>query len=98
MPQKVELVDQEIKIIEKAKFEASIYLEIYLGNMLYPANPLKVVVDGKEMYKIPIKSASDDSGSHIFGYLYMDPQTMEVNKNLSSSRDDIDKVAEEIIK
>ena len=85
------------KDLEKVKFEAGMYLEIHLGNMLYPGMPVRAVINGEEMYKVPIKSSSDETNSLIFGYLYIDTQTMKVDKTLSSSRDDIDKVAKETI-
>ena len=88
--------EDELKM-EKARHNADLYLEAYLGNMLYPSTPVKVLINGKEMYKVPIKS-HNDNGLHTLGYLYLDSESLEVNKILSSGRDDIDKVTEEITK
>ena len=83
--------------IEMIKHKASLYIEIYLGNMLYPDAPLKIVINGGEIYQIPIKSASDVTNSTL-GYLYMDARTMEIERDISSSIEDIDKAVEEIMK
>lgn len=86
---------EEVKVIEKVRHNADLYLEAYMGNMLYPATPLKVIISNEEMFKVPIKSHFD-KGLHTLGYLYLDAKNLEINKGLSSSRDDIDKVIEEI--
>ena len=74
----LQLSNEDIKNMEKAKHEASMFLEIYMGNMLYPGAPAKIVINGKEMYKIPVKSVSNKIKSDIF-YVYIDPHTMEVD-------------------
>lgn len=73
---------EEIKGMERAKHIVDMYLPIYEGDMLYPLTPLKAVVDGKEMYKVPVKSYSDENYFH--GYVYVDAQTMEIDINLST--------------
>lgn len=73
----------EIRRIEKAKQIASMYLETYEGILLYPVTPLREVIDGRDMYKIPVKSEADPNS--IFGYVYIDAQTMEIDIDLSTS-------------
>lgn len=70
----------EIKRVERIKVEVNSFLEIHMGNMLYLDTPVKVVIDGKEMYKFPVKTHADRT-RHFF-YLYADPHTMEINVNL----------------
>ena len=90
----IELSKQDL---EKVKHNADLYLEVYLGNMLYPATPVKVIINGEEMYKVPIKSHYDN-GLHTLGHIYLDAKSLGVNKALSSTREDIDKVVEDITK
>ena len=74
---------EEIKRMEKAKQIASMYLETYEGILLYPITPLKMATEGRELYKIPVKSEADPNS--IFGYVYVDVHTMEVDIDFSTS-------------
>lgn len=73
---------EEIKRMEKAKHIVDMYLPIYEGDMLYPLIPTKLVIDGKEVYKVPVKSYSDKN--YFQGYVYVDAQIMEVDIDLST--------------
>lgn len=75
----LQLSKEEIKRMEKVRHEVDMFLEISMGDMLYANMPAKVTIDGKEMYKVPVKSASDKT-SHFFN-LYVNPTTMEVDLN-----------------
>ncbi|MBI2543508.1 MAG: hypothetical protein HYW24_04980 [Candidatus Aenigmarchaeota archaeon] len=72
---------EEIKKMEKAKQKASMFLEIYMGILLHPITAMKTLIEGREMYKISVKSELDQHS--IFGYVYIDAQTLEVNIDLS---------------
>lgn len=95
----LQLSTEEIKNMEKAKHNASMFLEIYMGDMLYVGMPVKVIIGGKELYKVPVKSASDKS---LHFYLHADPNTLEVNAHfltdLRSLPEMSDEKLEEMIK
>lgn len=78
-----ELSLDEIKRMEKAKQEADMFLMIYRGDMLYTLTPSKVIIGRKELYKLPVKSATYEN-SPIFGYVYVDPRTLQVDVDLST--------------
>ena len=68
---------EELKRMESARHEVDMFLEISMGNMLYAGVPLKVIIDGRDMYKIPVKSVSNKMLN--FFYLYVDQNTLEVD-------------------
>lgn len=76
------LSEDELKRVEEAKLNVDLYLMTYVGDMLYSTVPVKVIIiDGKDMYKIPVKSASDKT-KEVF-YAYVDTRTLEVDVNMS---------------
>lgn len=81
----------EIKRMEKAKEIADMYSMIFCGDMI-PLTPTKTFINGKELYKVPLRVASTNS---IFGYVYVDVQTMEVDTNLSTGWESLPDMSDE---
>jgi len=79
----LQLTKEEIKNMGRAKDEADKFLEINMGNMLYPSTPMKLIINGRELYKVPVKTASPQNSADIC-YVYVDAQTMEVDIDLST--------------
>lgn len=88
-----ELSEDEIKRMEKAKQIADMYLETYAGILLYAITPLKIVMDGREVYKIPVKTEAGPNS--IFGYVYVDAQTMEIDIDLSTGLESLPSMSDE---
>jgi len=90
----LQLSEEEIKRIEKAKSEADMFLWDYRGDALYSIAPSKVIIDGKELYKTPVKSSNYEN-SPIFGYVYLDAQTLEVDVDLSTGFESLHEMSDD---
>ena len=82
---------EEIKGMEKAKEIADRYSIIFCGDMI-PLTPTKTFVNGKELYKIPLKIATTNS---IFGYTFVNAKTMEIDIDLSTGWESLPEMSDE---
>lgn len=82
---------EEIKRMEKAKEIADRYSMIFCGDTI-PLTPTKTFVNGKELYKIPLKIATTNS---IFGYTFVNAKTMEIDIDLSTGWESLPDMSDE---
>lgn len=93
----LQLSEEEIKKMERIKSRADMFLWSYRGDALYTLLPSKMVIDGKELYKLPVKNCNYED-SPIFGYVYVDAQTLEVDADLSTAFESLPETNEEELK
>lgn len=86
---------EDIEKMKKAQIEVNSYCEIHLGSILYAGAPIKVVADGREHFKIPVKGEYEGR-TYTYGHLYVNVETLVVDEQLSDSREKIHKTAEQL--
>jgi len=91
----LELSETELKKIKDVQKEVNSYCEIHLGSILYPGIPIRVALNGKDYFKVPIKGRYEDK-VYTYGHLLVDAETLAVDEQLSDSPKQIHKTAIEL--
>lgn len=92
-----DLSNEEVKKMKNAQAKVNSYLEINVGNLLFAGAPIKVVVNGKELYRIAAKG-SYKGKRYDLGYIYLDVNSLEIDKELSTSSEKVSEEADRIVK
>lgn len=88
---------QDMEKIKQVRAEVNEHLTIHVGDILSAGLPIKVVVEGKEFYRVPVRGVYNNI-PHTYGYIFLDANTLELDKKLSDSPQQIHKNAEKIVK
>ena len=91
----LDLSETELQKIKEIQKEVNSYCEIHLGSILYPGMPIRIFVDRKEYFKVPIKGIYEDK-TYTYGHLFVDAETLIVDEQLSDSQKEIHKTAIEL--
>lgn len=92
-----ELSEDEVRKMKNVQSKVNSYLEINVGNLLFAGTPIKAAVNGKELYRVAVRG-SYKKIKHTFGYIYVDSNSLELNKDLSTSPEKISDEADRIVK
>jgi len=93
----LELSEEEIKKMKEARDEANAYLTAKVGDILSAGQPIKIIVNKKEYYRIPVRGVYDNK-LHTYGYVYVDCDSMQTDEIISDSPQKIHKNAELLVK
>lgn len=91
-----ELSEDEIKKMKIVRAKANSYLEINVGNLLFASAPIKVLINGRELYRVTAKG-SHKGVRHTLGYIYLDANSLEIDKELSTHPEKISDEARKIV-
>ena len=92
----LELSDEDFEKMNQAQVKVNGYCDSKLGNMLGAGVPVKVVINGMEYFKVPVKGEYKDK-IYTYGHLYVDVKTLAIDEQLSDSREKIHEVARRLI-
>ncbi len=91
----LELPEEEIEKMKLAQVKVSGYCDSHLGNMLGGGVPARVLVNGKEYFKVPVKGEYK-SDIYTYGHLFVDADTFAIDERLSDSPKKIHSTALEL--
>ncbi len=92
-----DLSEDEIKKIKTVRSKVNSFLETDIGNLLFAGTPIKIVVDGNELYRVAAKG-NYKGKTRVLGHIYMNSNSLEINKELSTPAEKIFEEAERIVK
>lgn len=92
-----DLSNEEVKKMKRAQAKVNSYLEINIGNLLFAGVPIKVIVNEKELYRIVAKGSYKGERYNL-GLIYLDVNSLEIDKELSTSVEKISEEADRIVK
>lgn len=92
-----DLSEDEVKKMKTARANVNSYLEINVGNLLFAGAPIKVVVNGKELYRVAAKG-SYKGMKYTLGHIYLDNNSLEIDKELSTPPEKISEKTDRIVK
>lgn len=91
----LQLPKKEIINMEEARAEVNGYLTDHVGDILSSGTPLRVVVNSKYYYKVPVIGFYEGK-FYTYGHIFVDCQTLEIDKSISDSPKKIHKTASEL--
>ena len=92
-----EISEDEVRKMKNAQAKVNSYLEVNVGNLLFAGVPIKVIVNGKELYRIATKGSYKGERYNL-GYIYLDAHSLEIDKELSASPEKISEETDKIVK
>lgn len=91
----LELSVEDLKKMEQVQVKVNGYCDSHLGNMLGAGIPIKVIVNGREYFKVSVKGEYEGE-TYTYGYLYVDAEMLTVDEQLSDSREKIHETARQL--
>lgn len=91
----LQLSEEELEKMRQAQIKVNGYCDSYLGNMLGADIPVKVVVNGKEYFKVPVKGEYENK-IYTYGHLFLNAETLTIDEQLSDSPKKIHKTTLEL--
>lgn len=92
----LELSEEEIKKMKEARAEVNSYLTGKVGDILSAGQAIKVIVNKKEYYKIPVRGIYNNK-IYTYGYVYIDSNSMQIDDEISDPPQKIHKNAELLV-
>ena len=81
--------------MEEARYVVNGYLTDYVGDILSSGTPVRVIVNSKEYYKVPVRGFFGEK-YYTYGHIFVDCQTLKIDESISDSPKKIHKTALEL--